>query len=194
MSMPVSDFSSNQNLTLEEFQKFAETHEGMWELYDGVPVKMQSPAPEHQWISHEVMMAFGNYFSDKSCIPLQELDVCVSNQTQKHEIRKPDILVFCSKDQLKGNIVYSPQLVVEIWSPSNAMKERLEKMRTYQQAGVKEFWQIDYTNRDFAVVTLSRDSLMTITGGSFRENIVSEYFPGLRVSLAGYDSFIAQLR
>lgn len=62
MSMPVSDFSANQNLTLEEFQRFAETHEGMWELYDGVPVRMQSPSPEHQWICHEVMSQFREYF------------------------------------------------------------------------------------------------------------------------------------
>ena len=194
MSMPLFESSEHENLTVEEFQRFAETHEGMWELYDGMPVKMQSPSPEHQWISHEVMSQFRDYFRDKGCIPLQELDVCVSHQAQKYEIRKPDILVFCSKDQLKGNLVYSPQLVAEIWSPSNTMKERLEKMRTYQQAGVKEFWQIDYCNRDFAVVTLSRENLMTITGGSFQEDMVSEYFPGLRVSLAEYDSFIAQVR
>ncbi len=192
MSMPVSDFSANQNLTLEEFQRFAETHEGMWELYDGVPVRMQSPSPEHQWICHEVMSQFREYFRNRNCIPLQELDVCVSQQGQ--ETRKPDVLVFCNKNQLKGNLVYAPQLVVEIWSPSNFMKERLEKMRTYQQAGIKEFWQIDYTNRDFAVVTLNDSNLASISGGTFQDDIISEYFPDLRVSLAEYDNFLAQIR
>lgn len=51
MSMPLFESSEHENLTVEEFQRFAETHEGMWELYDGMPVKMQSPSPEHQWIS-----------------------------------------------------------------------------------------------------------------------------------------------
>ncbi len=74
------------------------------------------------------------------------------------------------------------------------MKERLEKMRTYQQAGIKEFWQIDYTNRDFAVVTLNDSNLASISGGTFQDDIISEYFPDLRVSLAEYDNFLAQIR
>ena len=87
-------------------------------------------------------------------------------------------------------MIFSPQLVVEIWSPSNSMKERLEKMRTYQQAGAKEFWQIDYERQDFAVISFSSENPMSISGGSFQDDIVSEYFPGLRVSLAGYAGFL----
>lgn len=190
MSSPVSDFSANQNLTLEQFQQFAETHEGMWELYDGVPVKMQSPAPEHQWISFAVQRQLADYFQDKNCMPLSETDVCISQKEFRHATRKPDLLVYCDKSQRKQHMIFSPQLVVEIWSPSNSMKERLEKMRTYQQAGAKEFWQIDYERQDFAVISFSSENPMSISGGSFQDDIVSEYFPGLRVSLAGYAGFL----
>ena len=190
MSSPLSDSSTNQNLTLEEFQQFAETHEGMWELYDGVPVKMQSPSPEHQWISFAVRRQLADYFQDKNCIPLSETDVCVSKKEFRHATRKPDLLVYCDKKQRQQHMIHSPQLVVEIWSPSNSMKERLEKMRTYQQAGAKEFWQIDYERQDFAVISFGNENTMSISGGSFQEDIVSEYFPGLRVSLAGYAEFL----
>lgn len=182
------DFGMPAKLTLEEFQQFAETHEGMWELYDGVPVKMESLFPEHQWIAGAVLCQLADYFRDKDYIPLPRLDVCVSNQ--KHEIRKPDILVFRGKNQLKGNVVYAPQLVVEIWSPSNSTEERTEKLIAYCQAGVREFWQIDYERQDFAVVSFSNERAISISGGSFQDDIVSEYFPGLRVSLAGYADFL----
>ena len=190
MSLPLSEFSTNQNLTLEEFQQFAETHEGMWELYDGVPVKMQSPAPEHQWICTQLMAQLVQYFAGKDCVPLVETDVCISKKEFRHATRKPDLLVYCDKSQRKQHMIFSPQLVVEIWSPSNSMKERLEKMRTYQQAGAKEFWQIDYERQDFAVISFSSENPMSISGGSFQDDIVSEYFPGLRVSLAGYAEFL----
>lgn len=190
MSSPLSDSSTNQNLTLEEFQQFAETHEGMWELYDGVPVKMQSPSPEHQWISFAVQRQLADYFQDKNCIPLSETDVCVSKKEFRHATRKPDLLVYCDKKQRQQHMIHSPQLVVEIWSPSNSMKERLEKMRTYQQAGAKEFWQIDYERQDFAVISFGSENAMSISGGSFQDDIVSEYFPGLRVNFTGYADFL----
>lgn len=190
MSLPLSGFSTDQNLTLEEFQRFAESHEGMWELYDGVPVKMQSPSPEHQWISFTVQRQLADYFQDKNCMPLSETDVCISKKEFRHATRKPDLLVYCDKNQRQQHMIFSPQLVVEIWSPSNSMKERLEKMRTYQQAGAKEFWQIDYERQDFAVISFGSENPMSISGGSFQEDIVSEYFPGLQVSLAGYAEFL----
>lgn len=188
--MALSDFAANQNLTLEEFQQFAESHEGMWELYDGVPVKMQAPAPEHQWICTQLIAQFAQFFAEKDCVPLAETDVCISTQKFRNATRKPDLLVYCDKRQRQQRMIHAPQLVVEIWSPSNSTKERAEKLVTYRQTGVQEFWQIDYERQDFAVISFGNENTMSISGGSFQEDIVSEYFPGLRVSLAGYAEFL----
>ena len=184
------DFAADHKRSIEEIVRVAETHEGLWELYDGIPVKMQSATPEHQWISFTVQTQLSHFFQGKNCMPLSEVDVCVSKQDFRHSTRKPDLLVYCDKKQRQQHFIDSPQLVVEIWSPSNSTKERTEKLVAYRQAGVREFWQIDYTNQDFAVITFNTESLMSVSGGTFQDDIVSEYFPGLRVSLAGYADFL----
>lgn len=176
-------------MRIEEFQRFAETHDGLWELCGGIPVKMKPFETAHQWVCAELQSQFGRYFEGRKCIALPGLHVFIS-QGDKAEVRRPDLLVFCDKNQIQKNLIYSPQLVVEVWSPSNYMKERLEKLSLYQHIGVKEFWQIDYNNQDFAVITFQEENLTSLSGGSFDEEIVSEYFPGLRVSLAGYAGFL----
>ena len=190
MSMPLFESSEHENLTVEEFQRFAETHEGMWELYDGMPVKMQSPSPEHQWISFAVQRQLADYFQDKNCIPLSEVDVCISQQKTRCSTRKPDLLVYCSKNQRRQHMIDAPQLVIEIWSPSNSTKERAEKLAVYRQAGVQEFWQIDYERQDFAVISFGKENRMSVSGGTFQDEIESDYFPGLRVNLRGYTEFL----
>lgn len=44
-------------LSFDDFKHFAEIHDGNWELVEGVPVKMQSPSIERQWISLEIAAA-----------------------------------------------------------------------------------------------------------------------------------------
>lgn len=87
-------------------------------------------------------------------------------------------------------MIDAPQLVIEIWSPSNSTKERAEKLAVYRQAGVQEFWQIDYERQDFAVISFGKENRMSVSGGTFQDEIVSDYFPGLRVNLRGYTEFL----
>ncbi|MDE7242671.1 MAG: Uma2 family endonuclease, partial [Oscillospiraceae bacterium] len=145
--MSLADRMQPEELSLEEFQRFAETHDGFWELEEGVPVKMEPASDEHQWISLEISSAFREYFKGKTCRPRQELDVWTGkipfNETarkMKAAVRKPDILVYCDKEQKRNGIILSPQLVVEIWSPTNTMKERNKKLGEYFRIGVQEFW------------------------------------------------------
>lgn len=187
------------NFSLEEFQIYAETHSGLWELYDGYPVRMAAPGNAHQWISGEIMFAFKNYFRDKQCIPLQERDVwaiteppAVPKTERRHAVRKPDLLVFCDKSQLQNGVVLRPQLVVEIWSPSNTTEERMEKQQIYTRIGVQEIWTVDIARRDFAILTSTRGEDF-ISGGTFADSMESRLFKGLSVTLDGFQNFVSQI-
>ena len=185
-------------LTLEEFQKFAETHDGYWELYEGVPVRMDSPGAAHQWIAKRLLIAIDSYLAGKKCEVLPEMDVWVSSEKldsarnkKKDATRRPDLLVYCGKEQHVSGVILAPQLVAEIWSPSNTAAERAEKQAVYQSIGVGEIWQIDAETGDFCILTFENKFRTYFSGGNIRtEPLKSQYFPGLWVDLSGIDGFL----
>lgn len=181
------------SLSLEEFQRFAETHEGKWELEEGVPVKMESPSIAHQWISSEITLAFKQFLKGHKCRGLPDIDVWVGRlpfdaaaRKNKASVRRPDFLVYCDKKQEYNNVILSPQLVIEIWSPTNTFQERNKKIVEYYRIGVKEFWQIDCQEQAFSIFSFADGNLRFLSDGTFHEPLESEYFPGLKVDLSEY--------
>jgi Uma2 family endonuclease len=57
----------------------------------------------------------------------------------------------------------APDLVIEILSPSNWPYDRGEKFEAYRQAGVREYWIVDYRARTIEVFALER-SAYALTG------------------------------
>ncbi len=51
----------------------------------------------------------------------------------------------------------TPNLVVEIWSPSNIKKEREMKHKTYQNQGVTEYWQIFPKKQEIRIEVLNEE-------------------------------------
>lgn len=107
--------------------------EGKWELIDGIPYAMSpAPIPKHQLIANSLGALF--YVALKSCghcKAYQAIDYKIS----KHDVVQPDISVLC-KEAGKKFIDFAPALVVEILSPSTALKDRHTKTEMYQQEGV----------------------------------------------------------
>ena len=53
----------------------------------------------------------------------------------------PDVMIVCDRKKIKYDGVHgTPDLVVEVLSPSTAKNDRGAKMRHYAAAGVKEYW------------------------------------------------------
>ena len=72
-----------------------------------------------------------------SCIVLDNTDVYLN----KDNLYIPDAMIVCNRSILHDDAVYgSPDLVVEVLSPSTAKNDRGPKMRHYAEAGVKEYW------------------------------------------------------
>ena len=57
---------------------------------------------------------------------------------------EPDITVVCDRDKLDGKgCKGTPDMVVEVLSPSTQRHDRLTKFSLYQRAGVREYWIVD---------------------------------------------------
>ena len=107
--------------------------DGQWELIDGIPYAMSPlPVPKHQRIAANLVIEFGAQLkSCKKCHVYQPLDYKLAEDT----IVQPDMLVVCG-DIKKKFLDFPPALVVEILSPSTALKDRHNKMPIYQKEGV----------------------------------------------------------
>ena len=120
-----------------------------WELLNGKPYNM-TPAPSrrHQEISGQLHTLFNNYLKGKTCrVYAAPFDVRLPQPQESDEqtstVVQPDIVVVCDKTKLdhqgcKG----SPDLVVEITSPSTFQKDLKEKLILYERVGVLEYWLI----------------------------------------------------
>lgn len=189
---------SISELSLEEFQDFTETHDGNWELKEGIPVKMDSGSDAHQWLCGQLTLQFMSYFTGKSCAALPEKDMWASTEEltstrdkRKDATRKPDLLVYCSKEQSVQNVIVRPQLVAEVWSPGNSNAERSVKQALYQALGVKELWLIDSVTREFTILSFADLQIPQVRIGRLEEDkLCSFIFPELSVDLSGLGAFL----
>ena len=116
--------------------------EERWEISAGEAYNM-TPAPG---IKHQnVVVNFSSYLKQqlkgKSCRPfVAPTDVVLS----EHDVVQPDIIVVCDGKKItEANIQGAPDLVVEVLSPSTALKDKREKKSLYERSCVGEYIIID---------------------------------------------------
>lgn len=107
--------------------------EGRWELIEGIPYAMSpAPTPKHQLIANTLGALFYTALKDcKKCKAYQAIDFKISEDT----ILQPDISILCQPANKKF-IDFPPALVVEILSPSTALKDRHTKLGLYEKQGI----------------------------------------------------------
>ena len=97
----------------------------------------QPYAIQHNRIRLRILSIFEAFLEKMSCIVLDNTDVYLN----KDNLYIPDAMIVCNRSILHDDAVYgSPDLVVEVLSPSTAKNDRGPKMRHYAEAGVKEYW------------------------------------------------------
>ena len=129
---------------------------GLWdyEAYAAIPndgkrheviagVHIMNPAPNlyHQELSRRIQ------FQLYSAIELKDLGVVINApvdvQLGTHDIVQPDLVVI-TKDRRQimtpTKVKGTPDLIVEILSPSNSNHDLITKRQTYLQHGIPEYW------------------------------------------------------
>lgn len=112
------------------------------ELIDG-KIVMMSPRPcvDHTRAGGRIYRIFDEALEGKQCEAFPDgVDVFLDEKNRF----VPDAMIVCNPKQIKPDrIVGAPTLVVEVLSPSTAMRDRTSKMRAYAKAGVQEYWLVD---------------------------------------------------
>ncbi|MGE4273995.1 MAG: Uma2 family endonuclease [Desulfitobacterium sp.] len=119
-----------------------------WEIIDGSPYMQSAPSRIHQEISLGLLMQFGNYLKDKRC-KIYHAPFCVRLDVEEDDsavknVVEPDITIICDSSKLdEKGCKGSPDMIIEILSPSTAKTDKVIKFNKYEKAGVKEYWILE---------------------------------------------------
>jgi len=108
-----------------------------WEIIDGSLYNM-APAPgiKHQNIVSNFHMKLKMNPDNPCYTGLAPTDIVFDD----HNIVQPDVFLVCEESKItEDNIQGSPDLIIEVVSPSTEVKDRREKRRLYERFGVKEY-------------------------------------------------------
>lgn len=123
------------------------------ELLDGKIYMMSSPSINHNRVASHIFNAFYNYLKDKTCEAFSD---SVDVHLTENDCVIPDVMIICNKDIIKPNGIYgTPDLIVEVMSPSTAKNDRGYKKNLYEKTGVKEYWIADPFTRSIETYLFS---------------------------------------
>ena len=144
--------------TYEDYQHTPD--DKRYELLDGELIMVPAPNLGHQRIGAKLGTRLYTFVEERSLgeVFFAPCDVVLSNT----DVVQPDLL-FVSNERahllLGGdNVRGAPDLVVEIFSPSTAERDRTPKRALYAKHGVKEYWLVDPDARTVTVLRLGEDA------------------------------------
>lgn len=150
--------------TIEDYYDLPE--ERRVELIDGVLYDMSSPTFVHQQIAGEIYLQISNFVRKNKgqCLPvISPIDVRLDcdNKTMV----QPDVLILCDKSKIqKWGIMGAPDFVLEILSPSTKRKDCIKKLDKYMEAGVREYWIIDPSQKKLIIYWFEQEIYPVICG------------------------------
>lgn len=149
------DIFKKSNLTYDDYASLNDGNR--YELVQG-QLELMSPSPStiHQLLlseldDHILLNCKSDYF-----VFFAPIDVILS----RNEVRLPD-LVLVSRKRIgilsHRGIEGSPDLVVEILSPSSLKRDKIDKLKTYARYHIPEYWIVDPNHGSLEQYLLKED-------------------------------------
>lgn len=127
--------------------------EGRWELIEGIPYAMSpAPSPRHQWISANIKAELRKAIKNTGCQNCKVYDF-LDVKINEHTILQPDALVVCKPIE-QNYLDFPAALVVEVLSPSTALKDRNNKFYIYQTQKIPYYLIIDVDKNEIEIYQL----------------------------------------
>ncbi len=180
-----SAYPKQGGYTYNDYLKLAEKPGYRFEILEGFLVKEPSPSIRHQRISRELgrqLMAFFSDFDPKGELFFAPVDVTLANSN----VLQPDILFVSSKrsEIIRKERIDGPcDLVVEIISPTNRRKDRLQKMEIYRKAEIPHYWLLDPEEDTLEAFMLKDGNYALVFAGGPGDIFSHPVFPKLNLDL-----------
>ncbi len=138
----------DERYTYRHYRSWPETER--WELIDGHAWVMTSaPMTRHQALLWRLSSLLYIHLKGKTAIAYPApFDVLLPRGDEEDDevdtVVQPDVSVFRDRTRITMRGARgAPDIVMEILSPSTSKKDMNEKFRTYERAGVREYWVLD---------------------------------------------------
>jgi Uma2 family endonuclease len=149
-----------------------------YEIVDGVLFMTPAPDIPHQKAVQRLSRHLEVRIED---IGLGQIFVSpVDVELSPKNVSEPDVVVVLNAglDKVKRtHIVGSPDLVVEVASPSTRKRDHTTKRDAYAHAGIKEYWLVDTTTRTIEVLFLQDGAYRSAGTFSGQDMLVSQVVP-----------------
>lgn len=157
-------YERNGSYTLDDY--YALPDEQRVELIDGYFYDMSSPTFGHQSIGGEIHRQIANYIMEHGgdCRPFIA-PVDVQLDCDNKTMVQPDVGIVCDPSKIKRFGIYgAPDFLVEVISPSTKKKDYALKLSKYMEAGVREYWILDFRQEKILVYFFESDIYPVIYG------------------------------
>ena len=156
-----------------------------YEVLNGVLYMAPAPVEPHQSASVNIVIYLGTFLRSGGLGKIYHAPFDV--ELSPDNVVQPDLIVVLN-DNLQvithERIVGAPDLVVEIASPSTATHDRNRKLRTYEMAGVREYWIVDPYARTVEILVLEQAKYRVLGVYQGQSSLPSRVLPGLPVRVA----------
>lgn len=121
-------------------------------IYDMSP----SAGYKHGIINNNINAIIKTGLKDSLCLVFIENLDFQYHPEENDDYVIPDVMIICDRKHLKGG-TYSgvPKFIVETLSPSTALRDKTDKMRAYEKAGVKEYWIVSPQGKSVEIYYLT---------------------------------------
>jgi Uma2 family endonuclease len=156
-----------------------------YEVLNGVLYMTPPPRIRHQFTLENLSRRLGNFVAERKLGWILFAPCGVRLPGQPVPIQ-PDILfVRAERRDIIGEeyVEGAPDLVVEVLSPSNWLYDRTEKFRAYQEAGVPEYWIVDYSARTIEVFVLEGSTYALLGKFGVGETVYSQVLGDFQVAV-----------
>ena len=168
-----------------------------YELIDGEAFLM-APAPliEHQEVAGEVFRQLANQLDGKPCRPyIAPVDVRLPRKDEADAaidtVVQPDVLVVCDPSKIdRRGVRGAPDWLLEVLSPSTAAHDQIAKRRTYERAGVREYWLVHPGDRTLTVYVLESGQYGRPEIYELKDETPIGVLPGVSIA---WDALVARL-
>ena len=142
--MPVKTSSTEAHYTTTEFEQLAEFNQ-RFELIDGSILEKPKPTFDHSFVAHQLQVAIFKFDPSESYgLLLQEVRLKTRLTTSSGNYLVPDLSYWVASHQPAPGVTNAaaPDLVIEIQSPEQALKDLVNKIPEYFAVGVQLVWII----------------------------------------------------
>ncbi|WP_328591091.1 Uma2 family endonuclease [Siminovitchia fortis] len=174
-------------ISFMEYEEMRKDSDERLEYVDGVVYMSPSPSTRHQRISVKLSAKLFNLLDGTGCEVLTapyDIELAGGEKDEQPTVIIPDLSVICDQSGFTDQrYIGTPDLIIEIVSPSNQSYDLIFKTNLYQKNKVKEYWIVNPILDNIMVYTLDENDQYCLVENEKEGIVKSRIIEGFEVDV-----------